>query len=89
MTARGDTQLYTIHVHTYTHSKALLWMFNDSRSFYFSMETDLTKSLQRQLSGDQPHADDTPTWKTVRMTMLPYFAGCLMNIISSGIDHVS
>ena len=43
--------------------QALLWMFNESRSFYFCPEGDLTQCLQRQPTD---HETEVPHWQMVR-----------------------
>ena len=48
--------------------QALLWMFNDSRSFYFCLDSDITQSLQRQLNNTGPQ--HLPFWQRVS---LPYY----------------
>lgn len=43
-------------------TEALLWMFNESRSFYFCPEGDLTQCLQRQPTD---HETEVPHWQMV------------------------
>ena len=46
--------------------QALLWMFNDSRSFYFATDFDLTQSLQRNAmscGSNTDLEDHVPLWQ--------------------------
>jgi len=49
-------------------TEALLWMFNDARSFYFCLESDITQSLQRQLT--KTELKQLPIWQRVRLPSL-------------------
>jgi len=57
-------------------------MFNDSRSFYFSLTGDLTRSLQQQVETEE--GDKTPVlplWKKVMKYIIHLTqALCMMNM---------
>jgi hypothetical protein len=56
--------------------QALLAMFNDSQSFYFCLDSDLTHSLQRQLNSPKDK-HELPLWKRVRRQAASF--GSLLN----------
>lgn len=49
--------------------QALLGMFNDSQSFYFCLNSDLTQSLQRRLDSPEEH-QQLPLWERVSLSFL-------------------
>ena len=67
--------------------QALLWMFNDSRSFYFSVDFDLTQSLQRKTAGSAVNIDvQLPFWQKVKISM---FIAIIDNVCMALIIYIN
>lgn len=47
-------------------------MFNDSQSFYYSENADLTNTVQRNVKKDE-NSKNLPVWKTVGIASLCLF----------------